>query len=142
MHGLSHLIQAFTSCTSSSSSIILKLKQLIRSENDYSVNLIINIIIIILLIISNVPRSNTNSLCHQNKKTLIIIIIAPLISHVPRGAQSHPPPLQGGLIVAGGTTTGETELDSVEILDRYYCKFKPASTSYQSLIVVGLEMRM
>ena len=97
------------------------------------------IILIILLIISQVPSSNTNALCHQNNKTLIIIIIAPLISHVPRGAQSHPPPLQGGLIVAGGRTTGYTVLDSVEILDRYYCKFKPASTSYQSQIVVGLE---
>ena len=27
----------------------------------------------------------------------------------------------------------------MEILDRYYCKFKQASTSYQSFIVVGLE---
>ena len=101
------------------------------------------IILIILLIISQVPSSNTNALCHQNNKTPIIIIIAPLISHVPRGAQSHPPPLQGGLIVAGGATvrTGRsrTVLDSVEILDRYYCKFKPASTYYQSFIVDGLE---
>ena len=54
---------------------------------------------------------------------------------------THPPPLQGGLIAAGGTTTGRTELDSVEILDRYYCKFKPPSSSYQSLIVVGLKSR-
>ena len=97
------------------------------------------IILIILLIISQVPSSNTNALCHQNNKTPIIIIIAPLISHVPRGAQSHPPPLQGGLVVAGGRTTGETRLDSVEILDRYFCKFKPASTYYQSFIVDGLE---
>ena len=82
---------------------------------------------IIHLIILHVPSSNTNALCHENKKTLIMIIIAPLISHVPRGAQAHPPPLQGGLIVAGGETTDWTELDSVEILDRYYCKFKQAS---------------
>ena len=90
-------------------------------------------------LVSHVPSSNTNALCHQNNKTLIIIIIVLWSQNMPRG--THPPPLQGGLIAAGGTTTGRTELDSVEILDRYYCKFKPPSSSYQSLIVVGLKSR-
>ena len=60
---------------------------------------------------------------------LITITIGSLIPHLPRGA--HPPPLQGGLIVAGGYD-GEGRTDSVEILDRYYWEFKTVSTSYQS----------
>ena len=60
---------------------------------------------------------------------LITITMVLLISHIPCCA--HPPPLQGGLIVAGGWD-GEGSLDSVEILDRYHWDFKTASTSYQS----------
>ena len=60
-----------------------------------------------------------------------------LISHVPRGA--HPPPLQGGIIVAGGYD-GEGGTDTVEILDRYDWEFKTVSTSYQSSIVVCLKI--
>ena len=60
---------------------------------------------------------------------LITITMVLLISHIPCCA--HPPPLQGGLIVAGGVT-GESGLDSVEILDRYYWDFKTVSTSYES----------
>lgn len=45
----------------------------------------------------------------------------------------------GRLIVAGGYNGWQ--LASVEILDRYYCKFKPSSTSNQSEIVVSLKMR-
>ena len=60
-----------------------------------------------------------------------------LISHIPRCA--HPPPLQGGLIVAGGYD-GDTYIDTVEILDKYYWEFKTAATSYQSQIVVCLKI--